>query len=87
MACHESSIRTTQNDITKRPQDCHLLRRMPRIVQSKLRKEALMKLASAQIVLGVLVITSLVCPSPCPHVIFGAGVIGMGIAQLIKARK
>ncbi|MFW6105593.1 MAG: hypothetical protein ACOC7P_03325 [Chloroflexota bacterium] len=46
-----------------------------------------MKLAIAQIVLGVLVIASLVCPSPCPHVLFGAGVIGVGIAQLVKARK
>ena len=46
-----------------------------------------MKLAIAQIVLGVLVIASLVCPSPCPHVIFGAGVIGMGIAQFVKAKE
>jgi len=60
---------------------------MLRILQNKLRKEAIMKLAIAQIVLGVLVIASLVCPSPCSHVLFGVGVIGVGIAQLVKARK
>jgi len=46
-----------------------------------------MKLAIVQIVLGVLVIASLVCTSPCPHVLFGAGVLGVGMAQLVKARK
>jgi uncharacterized membrane protein HdeD (DUF308 family) len=60
---------------------------MLRIVQSKLRKEAIMKLAIAQIVPGVLVIASLVCPSPCSNVIFGAGVLGVGIAQLVRAKK
>ncbi|MFW6102236.1 MAG: hypothetical protein ACOC6O_01090 [Chloroflexota bacterium] len=57
------------------------------MAQSKLRTEILMKLAIVQIVLGVLVIASLVCTSPCPHVLFGAGVLGVGMAQLVKARK
>jgi len=46
-----------------------------------------MKLAITQIVLGVLVIAALVCPSPCSNVLFGAGVLGVGIAQFIRTRK
>lgn len=47
----------------------------------------MMKLAIAQIVLGVLVIAALVCPSACSHILFGGGVVGVAIAQLVRARK
>lgn len=42
-------------------------------------------LAIIQIVLGVLVISVLVCPCPWSKVILGAAVLGVGIVQLIKS--
>ena len=46
-----------------------------------------MKLAITQIVLGVLVIAALVCPSPCSNAVLGAAVLGVGIAQFIRTKK
>jgi len=36
---------------------------------------------------GAMAIAALVCPSPCSNAILGAAVLGVGIAQLIRARK
>jgi len=46
-----------------------------------------LKLAITQIVLGAMVITILVCPSPRSKAVLGAAVLGVGIAQFIRARK
>ena len=46
-----------------------------------------MKLAIAQIVLGVLVIIAMVCPAPCSNIVLGAGVLGVGIAQFIRLKR
>jgi uncharacterized membrane protein HdeD (DUF308 family) len=45
-----------------------------------------MKLAITQIVLGLLVVVSFLCPAPCSKIILGVAVIGVGIAQLLRAR-
>jgi hypothetical protein len=37
------------------------------------------KAAKAIIILGSLTIASFVCPSPCPHLIFGAMIVAFGI--------
>ncbi len=46
-----------------------------------------MKLAITQIVLGVLVVSSFVCPSPTSNIVLGSAVLGCGIAQLLIARR
>jgi len=46
-----------------------------------------MKLAIAQIVLGVLVVVSFLCPTSCSKIILGLAVVGCGIAQLLRARR
>ena len=46
-----------------------------------------MNLAITQIVLGALVIVAMVCPAPCSNVVLGVAVLGVGILQLIRARK
>ena len=46
-----------------------------------------MKLAIAQIVLGVVVIAACICPSPSSNIVLGLGVLGVGIAQYLKVRK
>ncbi|MFC1956989.1 hypothetical protein ACFLVY_01655 [Chloroflexota bacterium] len=38
--------------------------------------------AKATIVLGSLTIASLVCPTPCPHIIFGVLIVSFGIVLL-----
>ena len=44
------------------------------------------KAARAIIVLGSLAIASFVCPSPCPHIIFGTMIVAFGIVLLIIAQ-
>lgn len=46
-----------------------------------------MKLAITQIVLGILTIAALACPSPCSNAVLGAAVVVVGIVQLMRARK
>ena len=42
------------------------------------------KAAEAIIILGSLTIASFVCPSPCPHIIFGALVVVFGVVLMRK---
>ena len=42
------------------------------------------KAAEAIIILGSLTIASFVCPSPCPHIIFGALVVVFGVVLIRK---
>ena len=42
------------------------------------------KLAEAIIILGSLTIASFVCPSPCPHIIFGALIVVFGVVLMKK---
>ena len=46
-----------------------------------------MKLAITQIVLGVVVVISFMCPSLASKVILGVAVLGCGIAQLLRAKR
>jgi len=42
------------------------------------------KVAEAIIILGSLTIASFVCPTPCPHIIFGALVVVFGVVLIKK---
>jgi uncharacterized membrane protein HdeD (DUF308 family) len=44
-------------------------------------------LAIVEIVMGVLIIASFICPSPYSNVVLGAIVLGCGIPILIHAKK
>jgi len=46
-----------------------------------------MNLAITQIVFGALVIAAVACPAPCSNIVLGVAVLGVGILQLIRARK
>ena len=44
-------------------------------------------IAIINIVLGVLVIASFMCPTCCPAILFGALVLAFGIVLLVKPKK
>ncbi len=44
-------------------------------------------IAIINIVLGVLVIASFMCPTCCPEILFGALVLAFGIVLLVKPKK
>jgi len=46
-----------------------------------------MKLATTQIVLGMLVVISFMCPSLASSIALGLAVLGCGIAQFLQARR